>query len=286
MIAIIPEPVIGMPRNTDRHRPESPHIRRNDFLLNLIYETIHIPISFHPVAGLVRSHIDQTREIACDEVASAHTSSRSGYAGSLLRIAQSLHAPAAVENARLALGLFDSNNLEERIMNLLTHTNWMGKRSGRFFAITAAAVLTVVCCGVSAYSFQVANSTGQRFAGTWKAGYEGKTILLLEFRPERGTLTGTIRAMDFEVDLQGTGAVKQLRGGPLSEPMPLMDLKFDGERLLFDFKEDDDPDSTHWRMALVDSNRADLQWIELPPGFKAKPFHLIKETGGHSKSAN
>ena len=24
MIAIIPEPVIGMPRNTDRHRPESP----------------------------------------------------------------------------------------------------------------------------------------------------------------------------------------------------------------------------------------------------------------------
>jgi hypothetical protein len=25
MIAIIPEPVIGMPRNTDRHRPESPN---------------------------------------------------------------------------------------------------------------------------------------------------------------------------------------------------------------------------------------------------------------------
>jgi hypothetical protein len=27
MIAIIPELVIGMPRNTDRHRPESPHTR-------------------------------------------------------------------------------------------------------------------------------------------------------------------------------------------------------------------------------------------------------------------
>jgi len=27
MIAIIPESVIGMPRNTDRHRPESPTIR-------------------------------------------------------------------------------------------------------------------------------------------------------------------------------------------------------------------------------------------------------------------
>ena len=171
-------------------------------------------------------------------------------------------------------------------MNLLTNTNCLGKRSGRFFAITAAAALTVLCLGVSAYSFQVANSTGQRFAGTWRAEHQGKTILLLEFRPERGTLTGTIRAMDFEVDLQGTGAVKQLRGGPLSEPMPLMNLKFDGERLLFEFKEDDDPESTHWRMALIDSNSADLQWIELPSGFKAKPFHLTKETGGHSKSTN
>jgi hypothetical protein len=92
--------------------------------------------------------------------------------------------------------------------------------------------------------------------------------------------------MDFEMDLQGTGAVKQLRGGPLSEPMPLMNLKLDGDHLLFEFKEDDDPDSTHWRMNSIDANRADLQWIELPAGFKAKPFHLIKETEGRFKGGN
>jgi len=171
-------------------------------------------------------------------------------------------------------------------MNLLTHTNWMGKGRGRPFAISAAAVLSVICFGVSAYSSQVVHSTGLRSTGTWKAEHEGKTILLLEFRPERGTLTGTIRAMDFEIDLKGTGAVKQLRGGPLSEPMPLMKLKFDGEHLLFESKEDDDSASTHWRMDLIDPNRADLQWIELPSGFKAQPFHLTKETEGHSKSAN
>jgi hypothetical protein len=162
----------------------------------------------------------------------------------------------------------------------------MGKGSGRLFAITAAGVLTAFCFGVSAYSSQVVHSTGQRFTGTWKAEHEGKTILLLEFRPERGTLNGTIRALDFEMDLQGTGAVRQLRGGPLSEPMPLEKLKIDGEHLLFEFKEDDDPDSTHWRMDLIDANRADLQWIELPPGLKAQPFHLSKETEGHSKGAN
>ena len=171
-------------------------------------------------------------------------------------------------------------------MNLTKNTKWMRNRRGRFFAIAAAVVLTVVCWGISAYSSQVVHSTGQRFTGTWKAEHEGKTILLLEFHPERGTLTGTIRAMDFEIDLQRTGAVKQLRGGPLSEPMPLMKLKIDGEHLLFEFKEDDDSDSTHWRMDLIDANRADLQWIELPPGLKAQPFHLTKENEGHPKSAN
>jgi hypothetical protein len=63
--------------------------------------------------------------------------------------------------------------------------------------------------------------------------------------------------MDFEMDLQGTGAVRQLRGGPLSEPMPLEKLKIDGDHLLFEFKEHDDPDSTHWRMDLIDANTVD-----------------------------
>jgi hypothetical protein len=67
-------------------------------------------------------------------------------------------------------------------------------------------------------------------------------------------LTGTIRAMDFEMDLKGTGAVKQLRGETLSAPVPRLKLKFDGEHFLFDFKEDDDPDSTHWRSDFRDSS--------------------------------
>jgi len=280
---IIPERMLTETLETDLYSAfchEMAHIRRKDFLLNLIYEIVHVPISFHPVAKLIKSRIDQTREIACDEVASTHTSSRSGYARSLLRIAQSMTAGPAKEGSSPALGLFDSDNLQERIMNLITDATWMGKRTSRFFAITAALALTMACFGVSAYSFQVGHNSGQRFAGTWKAEHEGKTILLLEFRSERGTLTGSIRAMDFEMDLQGTGAVKQVRGGPLSEPMPLMNLKLDGDHLLFEFKEDDDPDSTHWRMKLIDANRADLQWIELPAGFKAKPFHLIKESEG------
>ena len=72
----------------------------------------------------------------------------------------------------------------------------------------------------------------------------------------------------------------KLREHSSSVRIPLMNLKLDGDHLLFEFKEDDDPDSTHWRMNLIDANRADLQWIELPAGFKAKSFHLIKASEG------
>jgi hypothetical protein len=209
------------------------------------------------------------------------------------RTVESLHCAAETPRLKefleefISIGsVLDSNDLEGSSMNVRMHMNWIGKGRARLFAMTTAAVLTVVCLGGSAYSPQAVHSTGQRFAGTWKADHEGSTILLLEFRPERGTLSGTIRLMDFQMDLQGTGAVRQLRGGPLSEPIPLVKLKIDGDHLLFEFKEDDDQDSTHWRMDLIDADRAALQWIELPPGFKAQPFHLSKETEGHSKGSN
>jgi hypothetical protein len=96
-------------------------------------------------------------------------------------------------------------------MILISHGNLTERCRSRFSAIIAPAMLTIASLGVS--SSQVVLSTGQKFAGTWKAEHEGKTILVLELRPEQGTLAGTIRMMDFEMDLRGTGAVQQLRGG-------------------------------------------------------------------------
>jgi len=54
---------------------ELAHIRRHDFLLNLVYELLILPISFHPAAALIKARIDQTRELACDEIAA------DGYSG-------------------------------------------------------------------------------------------------------------------------------------------------------------------------------------------------------------
>src|SRR5262249_27005253 len=48
---------------------EMAHIRRHDFLLNLVYEVLSLPLCIHPATVLIKSRIAQTRELACDEMA-------------------------------------------------------------------------------------------------------------------------------------------------------------------------------------------------------------------------
>jgi beta-lactamase regulating signal transducer with metallopeptidase domain len=98
---------------------ELAHIRRHDFLLNLVYELLILPISFHPAAALIKARIDQTRELACDEIAAESMSTRTQYARSLLSIAQSIAANPRPSMLGYAMGLFDTNILEDRIMNVL-----------------------------------------------------------------------------------------------------------------------------------------------------------------------
>src|ERR1700727_1401380 len=73
-------------------RSELAHIRRHDFLLNLVYELLILPISFHPAAALIKARIDQTREVACEGSAAECLATRTRYARSLLSIAQSMAA--------------------------------------------------------------------------------------------------------------------------------------------------------------------------------------------------
>jgi beta-lactamase regulating signal transducer with metallopeptidase domain len=114
---------------------ELAHIRRHDFLLNLVYELLILPISFHPAAALIKARIDQTRELACDEIAAECLSTRTQYARSLLSIAQSMAANQRPATVGYALGLFDTNTLEDRIMNVLAKANRFRKTWARASAL-------------------------------------------------------------------------------------------------------------------------------------------------------
>ena len=125
---------------------EFAHIQRNDFLKNLIYEVLSLPISYHPCLWLTRQRIMETREMVCDEMA-AGISGNQEYAQSLLRLATLLlqGKPVRVPHA---IGIFDANTLERRLMNLTEKKKEIGGL--RLFVSIGACVLMGIATATSA----------------------------------------------------------------------------------------------------------------------------------------
>jgi TonB family protein len=131
---------------------EFAHIRRKDFLKNLAYEIAALPMSYHPCLWVTRQYIAETREMVCDEMA-AGVSGSVEYAQSLLRLAALLlqGRPVRVPHA---IGVFDANTLERRLMKL-TETK---KQIGRLRACVSVAVCVVL--GVATAASAVALRVG------------------------------------------------------------------------------------------------------------------------------
>ena len=194
-------PVVILPADWLAHAPpddllsalahELAHVRRRDFGFNLIFEMACLPVWFHPGTALIRTRLAQTRESACDEIAAHVLQSRARYAGALVRLARmALAASQAAPN--YALGLFDTNALEERVMNLLKNTE-ARRRGPRAARWTLALLAGMSALGMSVFSLRLAaeDSNLERFAGIWEVTYEGKTFFTLRLKLSGGVLTGT-----------------------------------------------------------------------------------------------
>jgi TonB family protein len=147
--------VAGLPE-VDLHTViahEFAHIHRNDFLKNLIYEVLSLPVSYHPLFRFTRERIMESREIVCDEMA-AETAGRNAYARSLLRLASLLVTGMSIRTPH-AIGIFDANVFERRLMRLTgKHNSVRGVR--RLGIVIACAALGVGTCGtVLALSMRV-----------------------------------------------------------------------------------------------------------------------------------
>ena len=119
------------------------HVARRDYLWNLIFETIYLPLSFHPAAALVRRRIRQTRELCCDEIVATKLLNAETYAHSLMRLIGSAPlSPRFISDT--AIGLNQSDILEVRIMSLLNSKN-RNHRFPRTLLIAAALILTAPC---------------------------------------------------------------------------------------------------------------------------------------------
>ena len=125
---------------------EFAHMSRHDFLKNLLYELLSLPIRFHPVLSLTRHRITETREMACDRLA-AGLAGRHEYARSLLRLASLLvnGTPAGTPHA---IGIFDATTFERRVMRLTEKPAHLSALR-RFTVASLCAVLGAGICATT-----------------------------------------------------------------------------------------------------------------------------------------
>jgi TonB family protein len=125
---------------------EFAHIRRKDFLKNLLYQLLSLPVTYHPLLWLTRARIMESREMVCDQMATAMTG-RKEYAQSLLRLA-SLLLTRKLHTTPHTIGIFDANLFERRLMNL-TEKQKNIQGAARMAIVTACAVLGLAACGTA-----------------------------------------------------------------------------------------------------------------------------------------
>jgi TonB family protein len=123
---------------------EFAHMQRNDFMKNLFYELLSLPVTYHPLLWVTRTRVMESRELVCDQMAAA-MSGRNEYAGSLLRMASLLVPGKPMPHT---IGIFDTNVFERRLMNLTEKQKEItGVR--RMARVVACAALGLATCGAA-----------------------------------------------------------------------------------------------------------------------------------------
>jgi beta-lactamase regulating signal transducer with metallopeptidase domain len=131
---------------------EMAHVARRDYLTNFICEVIMLPVSFHPLALLIKKQIDRERELACDELVSKRLQQPELYARSLVWAAD---VSSQARSQAFLLSMFDGRNLEERIMRLTRKQKMLGRSMGRTVTVITLFALCAAAVALSLFSFEL-----------------------------------------------------------------------------------------------------------------------------------
>ncbi|HEX7332637.1 MAG TPA: M56 family metallopeptidase [Pyrinomonadaceae bacterium] len=131
---------------------EMAHVKRRDFLTNLLCELIALPIWFHPLTFLIKRQIDRTRELACDELVTTHVLAPKVYARSLLWAAD---VSRQYSSQAFMLSIFDGKILEERIVRLMRNNRRIGPGLARVTMFAALAMLCASALSLSMFSLEL-----------------------------------------------------------------------------------------------------------------------------------
>ena len=131
---------------------EFQHIARHDYLLNLVYEFIYLPLAFHPAVAFARRRIKHTRELCCDAAVTTKLVSPEVYARSLVKLIGS--APLLPLAPDTTIGMNESDILEVRIMALLKKSN-LSSRKRVLLLAAAGLLLTMPCIAAARFALSV-----------------------------------------------------------------------------------------------------------------------------------
>jgi hypothetical protein len=138
---------------------ECAHIARRDFAKHLLHEVVAAAVAYHPACWLMQRRIAETRELVCDEMAAGVVGDRPEYAASLLRLARAMATPAGHSAGTPAIGVFDADILEERIMRLTTDVPKVSRIERIAMVTFVACTLVSGALGATAMAFDVSPQT-------------------------------------------------------------------------------------------------------------------------------
>jgi beta-lactamase regulating signal transducer with metallopeptidase domain len=252
-------PALGEPDLAAILAHEYGHIRRKDFLVHLLCRLTALPVAWHPGVRYLMSKISQTRELACDDYAAVCIGKRIVYARTLLRLASlSLHA---TRGSTMELGIFDGDNLEDRIMMLtekrtsLSLAGLLGLAMTTSFLFGSSAVLARA---MSLQEASVPADAVQKFAGTWHWMFHGQSFATMILVQSDSGITGTVTPS--RIALGDDGGLSRADPSDNSTPAQITKAKVEGGALRVTVG-----DGFEFMVTLKDATHAEIHPVGAPP---------------------
>lgn len=181
---------------------ELAHIRREDFIVNLMQTLLCNVFFFHPGVWWMSNRVDEEREHCCDDLAVAVTGQATSYAKTLINVSElqlSMH-----QNVPLAMALSGSSKQRDRggfagrIRRLFMVSNGVGTfREG--FA-TACILFAALLVGIAATGHTVQAKDIQDLSISGEPNNEkthiGETIIPLELSSKKRTKYDTLKEVN------------------------------------------------------------------------------------------
>ena len=258
-------PALDEPDLTAILTHEYGHIRRKDFLVHLLCQLTALPVAWHPGIQYLMSKISQTRELACDDYAAVRLGKRMVYARTLLRLA-SLCLRVPRSNA-MGLGIFDGDNLEDRIM-MLTEKRTSLSRAGLIgLALTTSLLFgssTVLARAVSLQQVSAPTNTEEMFAGTWHWMFHGQSFSTMILVQNGSWIIGSVTPS--RIALDDTGELSKADSSDNGEASLISKTKLEGNALRVTVGGGKQP--FEFLVTLKDATHAEIHPVGAPPNMK------------------